>query len=378
MRLAAMSGAEGEREGGVPPSRPWGPLCEVVGGARRLVVFLHDNPDPDAIASGWILQRVAQHLGVRSRVVYGGHLGRAENLAMVRLLRIPLTRLTKGTFQPRAGDRFALVDTQPGSANNSFPRKWRAHIVIDHHPRRRVSAADFVDIRPGTGTCTTLLLDLARTCGLPLDARLATAAAYAIVSETQDLKRESQREDRAALQELMPLVRLATLGRIRHPPRPREYYLAVAQAMRNVQLGRNTCVCHVGPVPAPESVAELADFLAGMERVTWCLVTGLHAGTMVLSIRTTNARGHAHRVMRRTVGSGGTGGGHRTMAGGQHPCADETEYRRLCAAMTERFLASVPHRAEVRLRPLVCEPAPPDGTKPALPPTACPPAEDVP
>ncbi|MBI5498641.1 MAG: DHH family phosphoesterase [Deltaproteobacteria bacterium] len=367
-----MPGTEGDREGGAPPSKPWGPLCEVVGGARRLIVFLHDNPDPDAIASGWILQRVAQHLGIRARIVYGGQLGRAENRAMVRLLRIPLNRLSKGTFPVRAGDRFALVDTQPGSANNSFPRKWRAHVVIDHHPRRRAPEADFVDIRPGTGTCTTLLLDLAHACGLALDARLATAAAYAIVSETQDLKRESQREDRVALQELMPLVRLATLGRIRHPPRPREYFLAVAQAMRNVQLGRNTCVCHVGPVPVPESVAELADFLVAMERVTWCLVTGYHGGAMVLSIRTTHARARADRVMRRTVGPGGTGGGHHTMAGGQRPCADEEEYRRLCGQMTERFLGSLSRRAEERLRPLVCEPTTSDETKPSAPPSVCP------
>jgi nanoRNase/pAp phosphatase (c-di-AMP/oligoRNAs hydrolase) len=359
-----MVKTETRRDEQMPVPASCAALHEVIRKARRLIIFLHDNPDPDAIASGWILQRLAQHLGVRARVVHGGRLGRAENRSMVRLLRIPLSQLSGKPFRPMSGDRFALVDTQPGSANNSFPRDGRAHIVIDHHASRRPPKAEFVELRPDVGACTTLMLELARGCGLPLDARLATAAAYAIISETQDLKRESERDDRIALQELMPHVRLAILGRIRHPPRRRPYFLAVAQAMRNVRLGRHTCVCHTGNVPAAEIVGEMADFFAAMERVTWCLVTGHVAEVMVLSIRTTQTHAHADRVMRRTVGTGGTGGGHRMIAGGQHPCADEAEYRRLTGPVTERFLASLPRRVEEHLRPLLDEAHDPGGAKP--------------
>jgi nanoRNase/pAp phosphatase (c-di-AMP/oligoRNAs hydrolase) len=158
-------------------------------------------------------------------------------------------------------------------------------------------------------------------CGGKLDPTLATAAAYAIISETQDLEREARRADRETYQRLFPLVRLTILGRIRHPRRKREYYQTIARAMKKVLVSKHTCMCHIGEVPHAEIVAEAADFLAAMERVSWCLVTGFCPPNIVLSLRSRHVSGRAERVMRRMLNKLGHGGGHGMMANGFSHCS---------------------------------------------------------
>jgi nanoRNase/pAp phosphatase (c-di-AMP/oligoRNAs hydrolase) len=327
-------------------------LAATLQGGRRLVVYLHDNPDPDTIAAGLCMARIGEHLGLRPVLVHGGNLGRAENQAMVRILRIPLRRLEGHRIRQLATDRYALVDTQPGAGNNSFPEGRRAHVVLDHHGRRRGLAADFVDVRHDEGCCTTLALDYLRAFGIEPDPILATACAYAILSETQDLKREATRQDREAWQFLTPLVRQPLLGRIRHPVRSREYYRTISRALQRMELGRHTVICHAGEVPYAEVVAEVADFLVDMDRISWCLASGIFDGRMVLSLRTTDPRGGAERVMKRILRGLGKGGGHGLMAGGALPCPDGDAAGAKASQVSTRFLRALRRRTPEKLKPL--------------------------
>jgi len=225
--------------------------------------------------------------------------------------------------------------------------------VIDHHGRQPTLQAEFVDIRPDIGSCTTQLLGYQRLCEAPMNADLATAAAYAILSETQDLDRETTRSDREAFIRLFPLVRLRILGRIRHPARERVYYKTIARAMRRVMLSRNTCICHIGKIYAPEAVSEVADFLVAMERISWCLASGLYDGSMVLSIRTTDPDAQAQQVMKTILAQLGKGGGHGMIAGGALPCKDLDEYRKVADTLTGRFLNNLSRKGKENLHPLL-------------------------
>jgi nanoRNase/pAp phosphatase (c-di-AMP/oligoRNAs hydrolase) len=184
---------------------------------------------------------------------------------------------------------------------------------------------------------------------------MATAAFYGILSDTQDLDREASRADVEACRRLFPLVLLDTLGKLRHPPRERDYYRTIARAMQHVMVGKNTCVCHVGPVSNPEVVAEVADFLVAMKQITWCLVSGLVEGSMVLSLRTTHPDGAADQLMSRLLRGLGAGGGHGMMAGGAVACADAERYRQLAERISARFLEGLPRRTPEILRPLTAE-----------------------
>jgi nanoRNase/pAp phosphatase (c-di-AMP/oligoRNAs hydrolase) len=329
-------------------------LLETIREGERLVIFLHDNPDPDSVAAGMILQRIGEHAGVRTQIVFGGRPGGASTRTMVKLLKIPMRSLDGKGIRYLMSDRYALVDTQPGAGNNSFPDKHlRCHIVIDHHPKRTPFEADFVDIRPKMGSSTTILLAYHKACGLKPDPDLATAAAYAILSETQDLERETTRADREAFLRLFPLVKLRALGKIRHPVHEREYYRTIARAMRRVMVSKNTCVCHIGKVHSPELVAEVADFLVAMEKVTWCLVSGYHARQMALSIRTRRPHARAEQVMLKVLGGEGKGGGHDFIAGGRLLVGSLERYNDRIPLITKRFLSVLSRRVPEKLKPLL-------------------------
>ncbi|MHB8837234.1 MAG: DHH family phosphoesterase, partial [Candidatus Methylomirabilia bacterium] len=131
-------------------------LFRAVAGATGLVICTHRNPDPDSISSALALRYLLEHaVGVRAIVAYEGMIGRAENRAMVSLLRL---RLRPMESVPAVDwNQVALVDTQPRSGNNSFPRAARPLLVIDHHPALKTTVAAWADIRPTYGASATIL-----------------------------------------------------------------------------------------------------------------------------------------------------------------------------------------------------------------------------
>src|SRR6476620_2049496 len=88
---------------------------------RSLLILTHDNPDPDSIASALGLQLLLNEELPKLKVdiAYGGYIGRAENRAMIRLLKIDLLHASRIDWSDY--DATGLVDTQPGSKNHSLP-----------------------------------------------------------------------------------------------------------------------------------------------------------------------------------------------------------------------------------------------------------------
>ena len=167
-------------------------------GRKSLLIYTHDNPDPDVLAAALGLQRLAQHeLGIDVTMAYGGIVGRAQNRAMVDNLKMGLVQIER--IDPDAFDTIALVDSQPETGNNSLPPEHRIDIVVDHHPLRPGSArAAWCDIRPELGATSTIIFEYLRSRAIPIDAPLATAFFFALRTETRDLGRESTEAERRA------------------------------------------------------------------------------------------------------------------------------------------------------------------------------------
>jgi len=65
----------------------------------RLAVVMHDNPDPDAIASALALAHIARTVGVEADACYFGEISHQENRALVNLLETSRWS-TKSTSTP--------------------------------------------------------------------------------------------------------------------------------------------------------------------------------------------------------------------------------------------------------------------------------------
>ena len=330
------------------------------GDAGRWLVLTHDHPDPDAIASAVAMTRVLRSaLGRRATAAYGGMIGRAENREMVRALNLRLSHVRH--LQLKRFKHFVLVDTQPITGNNQLPAGVVPEIVLDHHPRRQATkGVPFADVRPEYGATATLAAEYLLASGLRISAHEATALVYAIRTETRDFGREASSPDKRVYDLLLPRVRKEVLARIQHPRLPLTYFALLHRALERLQAVDSLVISHLGAVPQPDIVPEIADLLLRLEGKTWALCSGRHLDRLYLSLRTTNTRADAGRLMRRLVGAHGRGGGHGTMGGGWVPVGpDEGRQQQ---RLTER-LARALRKDPARVVPLQVADVPLDATE---------------
>jgi nanoRNase/pAp phosphatase (c-di-AMP/oligoRNAs hydrolase) len=294
-------------------------LAEFVTGkqaAGRWLVLTHDNPDPDAIASGALLAHLLRkQFHHRATVAYGGIIGRAENREMVRALGIKLSHVRHLSWKNYR--HFALVDSQPRTGNNQLPEDIQPDLVFDHHPTRRATyAAGYSDIRPDYGATATIVGEYLVAADLEFGKREASALVYAIRSETQDFRRESSGPDKRLFDLVYPRADKRAIASIQSPRLPISYFRSIHRALEGMEGVGTLVASHLGHVDQPDIVPEVADLLVRLEGKTWCLCTGVWEDRLYLSLRTTNPRADSGRLMRRLVGKHGKGGGHGMMAGG--------------------------------------------------------------
>lgn len=324
--------------------------------AKKVVVMTHDNPDPDSVSSAVALAYIIKNKFKKPAVVrYGGIVGRAENRAMIRVLGLRVKPLSDADF--KRGTDFALVDMQPNTGNNSFPANRKAAVIIDHHPLRKTTRADFIDIRTEYGATATILTEYLVQSGLEIPSDLATALSYGISSETQDLGREAREKDIQAYLALFPLSNKKLLASIEHPRLSREYFITLNRALHHTQVYKNAICTSLGEIENPDFVPMVADFMLRLERMSWALCLGRYKDRIIMSIRTTHTKGGAGRFLRGLIGKRGTAGGHGMIAGGQVPCENMEHERctRLEEELTQDFLKKLGYKEIGQMTPLLLE-----------------------
>jgi len=293
-------------------------LLSAVGRQGPGLILTHNNPDPDALASAWALKFLLEQAGgIAARIVYGGILGREENRALNRLLRIGAVKARATTFKKTVA--VLMVDCQPGAGNNPLPEGIEPVAVIDHHPRIKGTKAAFVDIRPECGATTTILVEYLREAEIDIPSDLATALYYGLVSETQHLGRDVTRGDIEASIYLFPKVKHRLISRIEHPVHSREFFQQLHGALEKAVTYKKFVGAKLGEIDYPDFVSQFADLLVSLKRATWCFVTGRLGDTLYCSLRTTHPKAQAGKILRQVVGKRGSAGGHEMIAGGQIP-----------------------------------------------------------
>ncbi len=291
---------------------------------KNLLIVLHDNPDPDTIASGWAFQSfIENRYGMESKLVYGGLIGRSENHVMVNELKIPLKKISRIRFA--AYDRIALMDTQPGSGNHSLPDGVTCHVVFDHHPRRRGTKSDFMMIDPDVGSTVTLIFECLQMFEIDIPIDLATAMAYGIRSETQDLGKETNKRDIDAYLAVYSKANIRKLAKITHPKLPKSEFIFLHRALEQALVYRHLVCTQLGDISNPDFVGEIADMMLRMKGIGWSLCTGRYHKYLILSLRSSNPKAKAGSFIQKLVRNKRYGGGHDLSAGGKIKLNSNTE-----------------------------------------------------
>src|SRR4051794_28629891 len=177
--------------------------------ADRVLIMLHNDPDPDAMASGLALRNVLRR--TKTTAIIGALQGvtRPENQRMVNLLDIHVEPITPESMKEY--DRIAMVDVQPHYFGDLIDR---VDLVIDHHPEQPGYTSVFKDIRPDYGSTSTILTEHLRAVDVNISERTATAMLYAIKSDTLFFNRQTNRVDIEAFSYLYPLADAALIRKM--------------------------------------------------------------------------------------------------------------------------------------------------------------------
>ncbi|MBN1550917.1 DHH family phosphoesterase [bacterium] len=285
--------------------------------SNKLLILTHDNPDPDSIASAVTLKYIARHLcGNPAQIAFGGLVGRAENREMIRLLHLRLRHMNSINWTDY--DSLALVDHQPRRGWIRWPKTIQPNIIIDHHPRRRLSnKVAFTDVRKRFGSSSTVLYQYLKAAQIPIPKFVATALAYGIRSDTLEFSRGTYSDDLIAYHELFPRCDHKKIGQILYPVRTIDYVQEFWLSMHNVVRCADVVGVYAGKVSVPDITAEIADWMVHIQGVKWSIATAYTDEILFISVRSRSERKDAGRIIRKVVGRSGSAGGHGFMAGGQ-------------------------------------------------------------
>ena len=277
--------------------------------ADRVLILLHNEPDPDALAAGLALRTVLHR--TRTTAILGAMQGvtRPENLRMADLLDIQVEVLTADEFA--SFDRIATVDVQPHYFGGLLPR---VDLVVDHHPEQPGYAAVFKDIRTDYGSTCTILTEHLRAVDANISERTATAMLYAIKSDTLFFARQTNRVDLEAFSFLYPLADPALIRKMEGADITFERLEHVTRALATSRLRNQVFSAFVGETSREDFIPYTADFLLQLEDVKWTIVSGIVGGQLIVSVRNLGYSRNAGEFVKATFGGIGSAGGHRSMA----------------------------------------------------------------
>ncbi|MCI8600516.1 MAG: recombinase RecJ [Oscillospiraceae bacterium] len=284
---------------------------------EQIVIQCHDNPDADAIASGFGVFCYLKAHGKEARLIYGGSpIGKSNLKRMVERLEIPIEYIEELKEKPPL---LLTVDCQPGERNvKPFPAEQFA--AIDHHTLRRdgLSGLWEQEVRDNYGACATIVWDMLRDEGFDVskDPVLATALYYGLFMDTCKLQEIYHLTDRAMRDALELQCIDSALNEFKMYNLSTEELRIVGQALAGCDY-REPCryaVAEVEPCD-PNLLGLISDQMIEADMVDCCIAYCMLPGGAKLSIRSCTAETRASDLAAYLCG----GGGHERKAGGFLP-----------------------------------------------------------
>ncbi|MBI1875136.1 MAG: DHH family phosphoesterase [Acidobacteria bacterium] len=277
--------------------------------ADRILILLHNDPDPDALASGLALRNLLRR--TKTTAILGALQGvtRPENLRMANMLDIQVEAVRPETLVEF--ERLAMVDVQPHYFGGLIDR---VDLIIDHHPPQPGYSAVFRDIRPDYGSTSTILTEHLRAVDANISERTATAMLYAIKSDTLFFNRQANRVDLEAFSFLYPLADAAMIRKMEGAEITLERLDYVIKAQQGGRLAEQVFCAFIGVTPREDFIPYVADFYLQLEDVKWTIVAGIVNDALVVSVRNLGYTRNAGEFVRKFFSELGNAGGHRAMA----------------------------------------------------------------
>lgn len=281
---------------------------------HRVYIQTHNFPDPDAIASAYGLQVLLEHFGVITIICHHGVVERAATMDMVAEFKINMTTDDDLIYMSKS-DYIINVDSQKGNANIRTLVGTEV-AVIDHHPIfTECDDYKFKDIRM-VGSCATIVADYFKQNDVEIPESVATALLYGLKCDTRNFTRGVTAKDVEIYSYLYPYANHQLIRRFQSGELLYKEIDAFADSMKKVEVVDGVAFAYLD-FPCPDAfIAMVSDFLMQIDVVKFAVVFDHREGGFKFSVRSELDDIDAGRVISEALSEIGSGGGHKSMAGG--------------------------------------------------------------
>jgi len=275
-------------------------------GSKILVVI---NADPDAMASAMALKRILWRRVNEVGIAYFNTISRPDNLAMIEYTDIEMVHLDD--IKKQDYDLFAIIDSQPDH-HEKF-KGFDFDVIIDHHPKTRVEA-DFADIRPDYGACSTIMIEYLKAARIKPSSKLAAALMLGIKTDTSNFTRQASLKDIKAFQYLYQFADNNIVIKVERAMLTQEDLDFLGYAIQNRKIIHNRVFFHAGKISKPDELVVVADFFLTLTHVNWSVISGVYDNKLIIVFRNDGLRKGAGSTAKEAFEKYGSAGGHKTMA----------------------------------------------------------------
>lgn len=278
-----------------------------------IVVQCHDNPDADAIASGFGVYEYLKKQNKKVRLVYGGsfQIQKSNLLLMVDKLEIPIEYVEE--LEPP--ELLVTVDCQYGEGNvKRFEAKEIA--IIDHH-RIAVTLPKLSEVRSNLGACATLVREMLKEeeNDINEDRKLATALYYGLLTDTNNFAEISHPMDKDLRDEAVYERSLIT--HFRNSNLSLNELEIAGEALLGYTYSEAYRYALVEAKPCdPNILGMISDLLLEVDAVDSCMVYSILPFGIKISVRSCVKETKAGELAEFITEDIGSGGGHFEKAGG--------------------------------------------------------------
>lgn len=283
----------------------------------RIIIQCHDNPDADAIASGYGILTYLRSHGKDARLIYSGYgpIQKSNLVLMVETLHIPVEYVQDLKEIP---DLLLTVDCQYGEKNvRQFPAK--AVAVIDHHKARPELLPALREVRDNYGACAVVVWDMLCTAGFDAgqNEELATALYYGLFMDTGKLQELRHPKDRDLRDTLEFKCNKSALFLFQNSNLSLDELRIAARALANYDYhGSQLFVVVEADRCDPNILGIISDMLIEVDTVDACVAYCVLEGGAKLSVRCCVRETRADELAAFLTEDLGSGGGHIRKAGG--------------------------------------------------------------
>lgn len=280
-----------------------------------ITIQCHDNPDADALASGFGLYTYFKDKGKDVRLVYAGknRIQKKNLTLMVDKLNIPVIYL-KDADTPVKG-LLITVDCQYGAGN--VTRLSAENIAIIDHHQIEIFDVPMSEIRCNLGSCSTLVWQMMKEEGFSFAGQyeLGTALYYGLFSDTNQFSEifnpldMDMRDALPCEKSLISLFKNSNLSL-------RELEIAGLALIKHIYNDDYRYAIIKSNPCDPNLLGLISDFLLQVAEVDTCIVYNEQKEGMKFSVRSCVKEVRADELAAFLADDIGSGGGHIEKAGG--------------------------------------------------------------